>query len=133
MASVVADTHAILWHLSSDPRLSAVARSAMRDAVASGSPVFVASVSVVEVIYLVEKGRLDPEALRVLKVSLKDPKFGLTIVPLDLSVAEALEEIPRQLVPDLPDRVIAATALALNLPLVSKDRRIQAAQIQTLW
>lgn len=33
----------------------------------------------------------------------------------------------------LPDRVIAATALQLGLPLVTRDRRLQSAGIQTIW
>ncbi len=33
----------------------------------------------------------------------------------------------------MPDRIIAATALHLGLPLVTRDRRLQAAIIQTIW
>jgi len=36
-------------------------------------------------------------------------------------------------VPDMPDRIITATAFYLNLPLVSCDSKIQAANIQTIW
>jgi predicted nucleic acid-binding protein len=35
-------------------------------------------------------------------------------------------EVPREAVPDLPDRVIAATALLHGVPILSRDRRIQA-------
>jgi len=40
-------------------------------------------------------------------------------------VALALREVERRLVPDLPDRIITATALHLGLPLISRDRQIQ--------
>jgi predicted nucleic acid-binding protein len=33
----------------------------------------------------------------------------------------------------MPDRVIAATALARALALVSRDARIRAANLQTVW
>ncbi len=33
----------------------------------------------------------------------------------------------------MPDRMIAATALALNLPLITCDRKIQAAPLVTIW
>jgi predicted nucleic acid-binding protein len=33
----------------------------------------------------------------------------------------------------MPDRIIAVTALHLGVPLVSRDRKIQAASIQTIW
>ncbi|MBI3665402.1 MAG: hypothetical protein HY236_04130 [Acidobacteria bacterium] len=42
-------------------------------------------------------------------------------------------QIPGGVIPDLPDRVIAATAIRLNLPLVTRDGRIQAASIETIW
>jgi predicted nucleic acid-binding protein len=47
--------------------------------------------------------------------------------------ADALPNVPRDAAPDMPDRIIAATALHLGLPLVTRDRRLQAAGIQTIW
>jgi len=41
--------------------------------------------------------------------------------------------VPRAEVPDMPDRIIAATALHLGLPLISRDRKIQLAGLQTIW
>lgn len=119
MASVVADTHTALWHLSRDPRLSERARTALQASIQAGDPIFVSAISVVEVTYLVEKARLPAIALRTFRDALADPTFGLVAVALDLEVADALKEIPRDEVPDLPDRVIAATALAMHLPLVT--------------
>jgi predicted nucleic acid-binding protein len=37
------------------------------------------------------------------------------------------------LVPDMPDRIIAATAMHLGLPLVMGDRKVQASVIVTIW
>jgi len=42
-------------------------------------------------------------------------------------------EIPRSSVPDLPNRVIVATALALGLPLVIRDGKIRVSGIETIW
>ena len=40
----------------------------------------------------------------------------------------------RATVPEMPDRIIAATALHLNAPLITRDHKIQALQnVQTLW
>jgi PIN domain nuclease of toxin-antitoxin system len=52
---------------------------------------------------------------------------------IDREVADAVALIPRSVVPDMPDRIIAATALHLNLPLVTADHKIQASQVQTIW
>ena len=35
--------------------------------------------------------------------------------------------------PDMPDRMIAATALALGVPLVTRDGRMRAAPLTTVW
>ncbi len=61
----------------------------------------------------------------------ESPAFA--IVPLDSKIASLLRQIPRNVVPDMPDRIIAATALHMALPLVTRDRRLQSAGIQTIW
>jgi predicted nucleic acid-binding protein len=81
----------------------------------------------------VEKGILPAEARQVLIDSLDHPNDPYELVALDRRVADALESVPRDEVPDLPDRVIAATALALRVPLVTRDRKILASSIQTIW
>jgi len=50
------------------------------------------------------------------------------VIPLNLAVVEALERIPRSVVPDMPDRIIAATALLLELPLLTRDSAIEAVE-----
>jgi len=40
--------------------------------------------------------------------ALAERSFGFTVAVLDLAVARVLRRIPRDQVPDLPDRVIAA-------------------------
>lgn len=44
-----------------------------------------------------------------------------------------MRKVPRQDVPDLPDRVIAATALLRGVPILSRDARIRTSGIQTIW
>jgi PIN domain nuclease of toxin-antitoxin system len=133
MSAVVADTHAVLWMLLDSPRLSTGARSALQDTVQSGSSIYMAAISLVEIVYLVDKSRLPINALQKLQAALNDPAFGLEVIPLDRDIAEAVAQIPLTMVPDMPDRIIAATALFLKLPLVTRDHKIQAAEIETIW
>ena len=86
-----------------------------------------------ETIYLIERGRVPFEALQRLEAGLKDPTSGLLVAPVDEEVAEAVHKVPRDLVPEMPDRIIAATALRLGLPLITRDGRIAAAGIKTIW
>lgn len=86
-----------------------------------------------EVVYLVEKGKLPALVLDRLTSALSEPDSGFVIASLDLPVVLALSQISRDLVPDMPDRIIAATALHLGLPLVTRDPEISKTGITTIW
>ncbi len=57
----------------------------------------------------------------------------LVEIPFDRNIALTLRQVDRSQIPDLPDRIIAATALYLNVPVISRDRRIQLSSIDTIW
>jgi PIN domain nuclease of toxin-antitoxin system len=133
MPAVVADTHAAVWYLTNSPRLSSAAVKALDDASAAGDSILIPSISLVELTYLVEKGRVPAEARRRLVDALAQPGGPYELAPLDRRVADAVELIDRNAVPDLPDRVIAATALSSGVALVSRDGKIRASQIRTIW
>lgn len=75
--------------------------------------------------YLVDSGRLAEQALDDARAIVDGDAF--TVVPLDLPVLDKMAAVPREKVPDPFDRIIAATALTLDLPLVSADEDIQGA------
>jgi predicted nucleic acid-binding protein len=64
---------------------------------------------------------------------LDDPESRLVVAPLDDVAATSVESIPRSAVPDMPDRIIAATALALGLPLVTRDAKISCSGLSVIW
>ncbi len=131
--SAVLDTHTALWYLEDSKELSSVARTTIEDAIRAARDVYVSAISLAETIYLVERGRVPITALQRLQGALRDPASGLFVASVDTDVADALHQIPRDIVPDMPDRIIAATALHLRLPLITRDQRIQAASIKTIW
>jgi len=131
--AVVADTHAAIWFYMDNPRLSATAEAAMDAAISAGSPVFLSPISLVEVISLIEKRRVPADTYPLLCDALDDPFFGLYLAPLDMGVAATMRLIPRADVPDMPEQIIAATALHLELPPISCDRKIKASAIDTIW
>jgi predicted nucleic acid-binding protein len=51
----------------------------------------------------------------------------------DCRIVEKMASIPRSQVPDMPDRIIAATALQLMVPVVSRDAKIRALNLETIW
>lgn len=133
MAALLADTHAAVWYLEASPRLSAAALAALRGAIQVGDPVYVSAVSLVEIAYLVERRRLAPDTFdRVLQL-LQQPGSGFVAVPFDVPMADAMRQMSAAIVPDMPDRMIAATALHLNVPLVTADRRLRSLPQPTVW
>lgn len=134
MSAVLADTHAAIWYLVEPGRLSVAARTAFIKATTANAPIYLSAISLVELTYLTEKGRLPHgTSERVFHALASNGTAALVLVDLDLSIATALSQVPRDQIPDMPDRIIAATALALHIPLVSRDRKIQASSIVTIW
>ena len=133
MASLVADTHSAVWFVLEAPELSYTARKQMRDALAAGNRIYISAISLIEMLYLVEKSRIPRIALNRLLKFIADPTSGFAVAPVNVQVAQVVEQISRKDIPDMPDRIIAATALNLRLPLVTKDTRIRAANIETVW
>jgi len=91
--ALVLDTHAVIWYLRASKDLSPTALQAIRHTVSTGRPVHVSAISLIEAIYLTEKGRLPVEALQRLESALKDPDSGLVIAPVDIAVAEVLRKV----------------------------------------
>ncbi len=133
MASVVADTHVAIWYVNAPEQLSSRALRTMQASAGGGDSIILSAISIVEIIYLVDKGKLESSVLDGINALLSDQDSGLIVVPVHLEVARTVALVPREQVPDMPDRIIAATALTMGLPLVTRDAQIQASLVQTIW
>src|SRR5258708_38162037 len=118
----VLDTHAAIWYLLDTKNLSETVFSLIDGAAASGAPTYISAVSLVEVVYLVERGRIAADAFERFIRELGQESPAFKVFPLDYNVADALRAVPPDIVPDLPDRIIAPTALTLDLPPLPPHR-----------
>ena len=131
---VVVDTHAIVWYFAQAQKISLAAFRAIDDALLAGEPVYISAISLIELRYLAEHGRVPQQAISDLIDASEDEDRTLIIVPVDTKVAQSLAAIPRQEIPDMPDRIIAATAAMLDLPLVTADEKIRKSRsLRTIW
>jgi PIN domain nuclease of toxin-antitoxin system len=133
MIAGVADAHTALWYLFGDVRLSDGAHAFIDEAAAAGRQIAISSISVAEVVYLVEKKRLSVAAYDALVRVLADPEHIFTEAAFTVAVAESMRQVSRAEVPDLPDRMIAATAVYFDVPVLSRDQLIRAANLKTIW
>ncbi len=133
MSDVVTDTHALIWWLEDDARLSTEARKWFELCERGEGSVFVPVICLVEMVYLQEKGRIPADLKARFDAVLQAGRSSLILVDLTGAVVEALTQVPYTEVPDMPDRIIAATALLLGLPLISRDRKIKMSAITSIW
>ena len=132
MPDVVVDTHVAIWRLTEPQNLSAAAESAV-DAAETNGVIYVSAITIVELVYLTEKGKIPMDVLHLLRDALDDTTTAYQLVEISRAIADAVALIPRVTVPDMPDRILTATALQMNLPLVTADHQIQASGIHTIW
>ncbi|HEX6100948.1 MAG TPA: type II toxin-antitoxin system VapC family toxin [Thermoanaerobaculia bacterium] len=125
---IVADTHAFLWWLAEDDRLSMKARETM-----DTNPVRVAAITCFEIVRLVERGRfrLAVDVRTWLENVFTSPKVALLAMTMEVAIVAGKLQDP---ISDPIDRIIVATALLDGVALVTKDHKIIATGIvPTIW
>ena len=133
MLRAVADTHVIIWYIFADPQLSDTARTTIEEIATEGNQVAFSSITLASIVHLSEKDRIHEATLDRLLMAVDGEHAVLVEIPFDRNIAQALRRVEQQQIPDLADRIIAATALYLDLPVISRDSRIQLAEVKTIW
>lgn len=133
MIAGVADTHAALWYMLKNPRLSSAARTFIDRAAEAGFDIVLSPISLAEILYLTEKNRLPISAYKELRAAIADPSYVIGEAPFHAELVDAMRHVPRADIPDMPDRIVAATGVFLGVPVISRDGRIRSSAIQTIW
>jgi PIN domain nuclease of toxin-antitoxin system len=127
-------THTVIWYLFSDPRLGADAAAFIEETVTKGDHIAVSAITLAEMIYLIEKGKIQPNTLKDLYSAMADSNSVLQHVAFDETIAMNMKGVSREEVPDLPDRIIVATAFVYHIPVLTRDTNIQNSKaIQSIW
>jgi PIN domain nuclease of toxin-antitoxin system len=129
----VADTHTMIWYLGKDSRLPNSVRDFMNESAHNGDLIGVSSMTLIELVYLIEKGRIPPQSFTQLATELRNPDSMFVEVEIGLELVRVFSKVNAQQVPEMPDRIIAATALKFDVPLISRDSKITLSSVKTIW
>ncbi len=130
---IVLDTHALVWWVVRDRRLSAPALRAIKAAVKAGG-VFASAISVMEIATAARRGRLTlgvpfDQWLADLR-SLPELQFE----PVTAEIAALAGSFDGAMHGDPADRIIAATARMLGARLVTADERLRGlSDVAVVW
>ena len=119
----VTDTHSLVWYLTADPKLSASARKLFKKVDNSQDIIFVPCIVFFELVYLIEKEKISAPLDTFVK--LLSSSYNYKVEPLCLPIIEKTRQISRKLIKDPWDRLIVATSMHLNLPLITRDRSLR--------
>ena len=134
MKHYVTDTYSALWFLTGNKRLSRRVRTAFQRAQAGFERIAVPSIVLVEAVLLWQRQRISKEIVQILLDLPEDPTAGIYVVPLTVDIVRKFAEFGPAAIPDMPDRIIAATAMYLNLPLLTADPDIEeSGLVKTIW
>ena len=133
MIAAIADTHTVIWYIYSDTRLGKAAKNFIETTAQNGDQIGISSITLIEMVYLIEKGRIAAESLSRLANALDDSENVFREIPVDLKIARVLSQVDAGQVPDMPDRIVAATAVQYNVAVISRDGKIKLSSVQTIW
>lgn len=125
MALYTADTHALAWYWSGSERLSLLAREILDGAMGSLHEVIVSPLVLAELVIIAEKQRVVFDLSAAIVMLQNAPGFRL----VDLSARTALLTQQLDMLPDIHDRLIVATALEHGATLLTADEAIIVAGI----
>jgi len=130
---IVLDTHVLVWWLSGAPMLSPAASQAIAAAV-SADRLLASTISVLEIVTAVRRGRLQfsiPVAQWLADARLLPE---LHFEPISTEIAQLAGSFGEEMHGDPADRLIAATAVVLGVPLVTADEKFRTSGVlPTVW
>ena len=129
---VLLDTHVWVWWLAGSHRLARREIEAL-DVLASRGELRLAAISLWEVQMAHAKSRFVPETGFEPWLRAAAAPATIQILPLDVQVAIALNDLPARLHNDPADRLIVATAKAYRLPLATHDEAIRKLRAVPIW
>jgi PIN domain nuclease of toxin-antitoxin system len=126
---LVLDTHAFLWFVTNDPRLSTIARALIAD---PANEILVSPASYWEIAIKVKLGKYVLAVPYLTLITQGIDGNGFKIFAIEPKHTEVLTTLPLHH-RDPFDRLIVAQAMVEHVPVVSVDPQLDAYPIRRLW
>jgi PIN domain nuclease of toxin-antitoxin system len=126
----VSDTHALLWWFTDSPRLGPNALAVFEQCERGEHVIFIPSIVIAEALSIFDKKRISFN-FRTLFRNISNSR-NFVLIALDYQVLQKMIDLKD--IPELHDKIIAATAKHLNLPIITKDNVLRhLASVKTIW
>ncbi len=126
---ITLDTCSLVWLSLSPDRLSKNANKAIKN-----NSLIMSDISLWEIAMLTKSGRLIIDTSYSEYIELLLSLFGIQVNPITPEIAKISVEFDDSVNHDPADRIIAATSLVEDAPLVTADKNlIKAKIINTIW
>lgn len=129
MSKYVSDTMALILHLE-NRKMPDRAKDIFNSAEKGGAEIFIPGMVIAEIGYLSEKGRIETTVDDIKQTIYANQNFKEKPLDLiDIQSAFSIDDIP-----ELHDRLIAGTAKAMGIEIISNDPVIEkSAHVRTVW
>ena len=126
------DTHIWIWYLGDQTKFTWAELDAL-DALDFDNRPFISDFSLWEIATLISMKRLTLDRPLDRWLSIAARRTSIRILPVSVSVAIELAELPDAFHRDPADRAIVATARAHGLPVLTRDRKIIDSMLVEIW
>jgi PIN domain nuclease of toxin-antitoxin system len=129
---ILLDTHVVVWLAQDYQRISSKAQAAIKEARERDSGIAVSDITLFEIALLASRGRVNfrPEV----ETTLSEVERQFIVLPITANIAHQAFALPTSYPNDPVDRVIGATALIEDIPLLTADREIRkSGAVPTIW
>jgi PIN domain nuclease of toxin-antitoxin system len=129
---ILLDTHVVIWLAQDYQRISRAAQSKIEDARQKDRGLAISDVSFLEIAQLASHGSINliPNAETVLT----EIERRFVVLPITANIVLQAFKLPASYPKDPADRIIGATALIEDMPLLTADREIRKSRaVPTIW